>query len=127
MNAVSQEMRAAGRNLAATPAAMFLAVLTVGFAIASAAQHMGLYSVRDAAARRSNVVLACPSTNAAKNAQANGAGHPSSAPAGSATLTAANADVPPVKPAAGKSGGSELSVPLPDFRAPELSRFISPL
>ena len=137
MNTMSQEFRAAGRHMAANPAAIFVAVLTAGFAMASAAQHLGLYNAAMTASRRSNVVLACPRTSSAKSA----AGHKTAqkAPATPARSTSESAEsassapaatqngasIPSVKPAAAKSGG--LSVPLPDFNAPELSRFISPL
>jgi hypothetical protein len=143
MKNVAQEFRNAGARLAATPAAMFLAVLTVAFGFASTARHMGLYGA--AAAPRSNVVLACPKTGAAhsnaaarsnslapKSAQSTAAAAPrssgaSGASTGSATPAAANTSVPAEKNSAGRTGGGGLTVPLPDFNAPELSRFISPL
>jgi hypothetical protein len=126
MNAVRQEVRAAWGRLTAAPAAMFVAVLTTGFALASTAHHLGLYNAGAMASKRGKVVLACPRTNAAKStaAVAHAAG-PNAAQTSPAS--APHPGVPSEKHTAGKTGGSGLSVPLPDFNAPELSRFISPL
>jgi len=133
MNAVTQEFRAASRRLAATPTAMFVVVLTAGFAIASTANHMGLY--RAGAPRQSGVVLACPRTSAAKSAAAGhqtaqasptAATHAAAGSSASAAVPQSGTNVPSEKQSAGKTGGG-FSVPLPDFNAPELSRFISPL
>jgi len=133
MNAITQEFRTAGRRLAATPAAMFVAVLTAGFAIASTANHMGLYNA--GASRLSGVVLACPRTSAAKSAAAAhktaqaspaAAPHAAAGSSASAAVPQSGTNLPSEKQSAGKTGGG-LSVPLPDFNAPELSRFISPL
>jgi len=130
MNALTHELGSAGRRLAATPAAMFVAVLTAGLALASGAQHWGLYNAGGVASRRSSVVLACPRTSAAKPASVGAHGSGSNAGQSSTASTAAaqsGASAPSEKRSAGKTGGSGLSVPLPDFNAPELSRFISPL
>jgi hypothetical protein len=138
MNAITQEFRTAGRNLAATPAAVFLAVLTAGFALASTAHHMGLYCSRSFTSGQGRVVLACPRSSTAKSAATGAHGSaprtvenfPAAAPnnsAGSATPVAAVANGSPERRTAGKSGGRGISMPLPEFNAPELSRFISPL
>jgi len=128
MNAVTQELSAAGRRLVAAPGAMFVAVLTAGFALASMAQHMGLYHASYAGSRRGAVVLACPRSSATKPPAAGGQA-PSAATAQTSPATAPQygVGVPSEKQSAGRSGGRGLSVPLPDFNAPELSRFISPL
>ena len=135
MSAARQEVRAAWRRLTGTPGAMFLAVLTAGFALTSTAQHMGLYNAGSARVRQCKVVLACPRSNAAKSAAAGA--HASGSPAGQTSPAVAPAAGAPAVPqngtsaaekhAGGKTGGSGFSVPLPDFNAPELSRFISPL
>ena len=128
MSAMRQELRAAGRLLAAAPAAMFVAILTAGFALASIAQHMGLYRMSSAASRRCAVVLACPRANAAKTAAARvHASSPVTVQSSPATAPQNGAGVPSEKQTAGKDGRRGFSVPLPDFSAPELSRFISPL
>ena len=134
-----RKIETAGRILLASPTAVFLAVLTAGFAAASAAQHAGLYRPPTGAAREANVVLACPRTKVANPSKAEAAKCPSSqskaskapaAPAAPASATAASAPAPVAANAspektASKNGG--LSLPLPDFSTPELSRFISPL
>ena len=136
MNAAKQELSGAGKRLAATPTAVFVAVLTAGFALASTAQHMGLYNA--SAFRRSNVVLACPRTSPAKSTSAGAHAAAQNSPAAAtqsssgSPATAADpqsgANLSPEKHATGKTGSrGGLSVPLPDFNAPELSRFISPL
>lgn len=126
MNAVKQELRGAGTRLAAAPTAVFVAVLTAGFAVASTAQHMGLYNA--SAFRRSNVVLACPRTSPAKSTSAGAHAAAQKSTAATAAEPRSGANLTPEKQAAGKTGGrGGLSVPLPDFNAPELSRFISPL
>jgi hypothetical protein len=140
MNAARQELRAAWGHLMATPAAMFLAILTAGFALASTARHMGLYSGASAGAGRSKVVLACPRTNAAKSAASHAASsaarHTSSAAAINSPAASANSTAPAPQGGTGaasdkqtsqKTGSSGLSLALPDFNAPKLSRFISPL
>ncbi len=128
MSAVAREVRAAGRRVAGAPAAMFVAVLTAGFALASTAQHLGLYRTTGAASRRCPVVLACPRASAAKSTATGGrASNPATAQTSPAAAPQNGAGVPSEKQTAGKTGGHVLSVPLPDFSAPELSRFISPL
>lgn len=128
MSAVAKEMRAAGRRIAGTPAAMFVAVLTAGFALTSTAQHMGLYRATSAASRRCPVVLACPRASAAKSTATGGrASSPATAQTSPAAAPQQEAGIPSEKQTAGKTGGRGLTVPLPDFSAPELSRFISPL
>jgi len=129
MNAVGEGARRAGRRLLSSPAAMFVAVLSVGLGGSSAAQHLGLYHAASASARRCTVVLACPRTNAhASNAKT------ANTPAESTTATAENSGSGTPGQAAWmdknsgkKPGDGGLTVPLPDFSAPELSRFISPL
>jgi hypothetical protein len=145
MSGAGQAFRGAGRRLVSTPAAMFVAVLTLGLGAVSTASHLGLYRAGSAASRRCTVVLACPRTNAARAA----AGRVHTSPAKAAqTSPAAIANSSAESPAAGaastgpegpgqgalpeknagrKAGGGGLTVPLPDFSAPELSRFISPL
>lgn len=138
MSRAAQELRGAGRRLAATPAAVFLAVLTMGLGVASTARHLGLYRAGSAAIRRCSVVLACPRTSASHAATAGGHATPAkssqtppaaaaNSPVGSPDPAAATTGDPPEKNNGGKTGGGGLTVPLPDFNAPELSRFISPL
>jgi hypothetical protein len=142
MSRVAQEVRAAGGRLAAAPTAVFVAVLTAGMALSSTARHLGVCPGNAVAARKGNVVLACPRASAARSAAAR-AHAPSSKTANTSPATAAHvsagssvpgaapqggAGTPSEKNSAGKSGGGGvLTVPLPDFNAPELSRFISPL
>jgi hypothetical protein len=124
---------------------VFVAVLTAGLAVSSAAQHLGLYATNAVSARKCTVVLACPRTNAARSTaagkratsatktnQTSRAAAAHSPAASPATAPAAGpqsgTSVPAEKSSSGKTGGSGvLTVPLPDFNAPELSRFISPL
>jgi hypothetical protein len=145
MSGAGQAFRGAGQRLASTPAAVFLAVLTLGLGAASTARHLGLYRRSFAGARRCTVVLACPRTNAAhataagvhtspaKAAQSSPAAAAKSyadSPAAAAATTGPEGSgqgVSPEKNAGRKAGGGGLTVPLPDFSAPELSRFISPL
>ena len=133
----------AGRRLLAAPTAVFVAVLTAGFAMASFARHQGLYLPNAGAAGQKNVVLACPRTKTNAHPTTNGNGAKVAAPAprqkaaaaaphspaASPTATVESASVPPEKHQTGKTGSNagSLSVPLPEFNAPELSRFISPL
>jgi hypothetical protein len=140
MNPMVNGLERAGRRLLAAPTAVFVAVLTAGFAMASFARHQGFY-LPNAGAGQKNVVLACPRTKTNAHPTTNGSGVKSPAPrqkavaaaphspAASPTATVENASVPPEKHQTGKTGssGGSLSVPLPEFNAPELSRFISPL
>jgi hypothetical protein len=129
----------AGRKLLASPSAVFVAVLTAGFATASFAHHAGLYVPNSA---RQSVVLACPRTkepcpakaisktsaisSQRKAAAAAPAPTPSSTPSQTVTATVAANEASTEKHASGKTGAG-VSLPLPDFSTPELSRFISPL
>jgi hypothetical protein len=144
MNPIQPGLRKAGERLLASPSAVFVAVLTAGLAIASLGHHTGLYRESAGSGQRSNVVLACPRTSSPAHSKA-AAGATSSAStsrqktpatasnsrAVSPTAAVANANVPAEKHQSGQTGkstsGGGLSVPLPDFNAPELSRFISPL
>jgi len=124
-----------GKGLLASPSAVFVAVLTAGFATASLAQHAGLY-VPDTQ-RQTSVVLACPRTKECPAKSVAKAYTP--APhrkAAAATATAQSAATAPATTVASNEASAEkhasakstgLSVPLPDFSTPELSRFISPL
>jgi len=149
MNGAGQAIRGAGRRLGSTPAAVFVAVLTVGLGAASTARHLGLYGAGFAAARRCSVVLACPRTNAARAAVARAhasttspanaaqdsraavANSSADSPAAGATSAGTDGSVQNVQPEKSTvkkgGGGGGLTVPLLDFSAPELSRFISPL
>ncbi len=144
MSRAAQEIRGGAGRLASSPAAMFLAVLTLGLGATSTARHLGLSRAGSAAGRRCTVVLACPRTNAARAAAARVHATPAktglTAPAGTANSSASSpsaaaANSGPASPVqavtpernAGKKTGGGLTVPLPDFNAPELSRFISPL
>jgi len=144
MSPVTQELRRAGGRLAAAPTAVFVAVLTAGLAVSSTARHLGLCAADAFSARRTNVVLACPRTSAARSAAAGthatgsktaqtsraAAAHsPAASPAPApAAVPQSGTSVAAEKNTSGKTGGSGvLTVPLPDFNAPELSRFISPL
>jgi len=141
MIAAGRGVRGAWKRLIASPAAMFAAVLTVGLGTASMAQQLGLYHAKSAAARRCSVVLACPRTNAAHaaNARANGgitaqnsaayaAESPADSPAAANSGSGAAGQAAWLDKNSGrKPGEGGLTVPLPDFSAPELSRFISPL
>ena len=144
MNRITKELHGAGGRLAAAPTAVFVAVLTAGLAVSSTARHLGLGAGDACPVRRSNVVLACPRTSAARSAatvthasgkktaqtiRAAAAQSPaqSTAPAPTA-VPQSGTSVAAEKNTSGKSSGSGvLTVPLPDFSAPELSRFISPL
>jgi hypothetical protein len=139
MNAIANGFEKAGRRLAATPSAVFLAVLTAGLATASFARHAGLYQP-NAGAGQKNIVLACPrtrtnahpTTNGAKGAAPTAARQKTAAaaphsPTASPAATAESTSVSAEKHQTGRTGSGGLSVPLPDFNAPELSRFISPL
>ncbi|HKM89450.1 MAG TPA: hypothetical protein VJX29_02460 [Candidatus Acidoferrales bacterium] len=143
MKPIEQGLRRAGGRLLASPGAVFVAVLTVGLAIGSLGHHTGLYRANAASGWRSNVVLACPRSGAPAHStaaeatssastswqdrSASASNSSADSPAGDAT----NPDGSPEKQPAGESGkspsGSSFSMPLPDFNAPELSRFISPL
>ena len=143
MKPIEQELRKAGGRLLASPAAVFVAVLTAGMATASLGHHAGLYCAIGTAGRQSNVVLACPrngapahSTSARATPSASTSRQQSSASASNSSADSpaadvASADVSTDKHPTGQTGksasGSGFSVPLPDFNAPELSRFISPL
>jgi len=139
MKLTAQAVERAGRKLLATPSAVFLAVLTVGMAGASAARHAGLYQTDAVAARQANVVLACPRTCSASHPSAAAAKTKASSQrktttadanpaAGAPAAILASDTVPAEKHGTAKTGSSSgLSLPLPDFSAPELSRFISPL
>jgi len=129
----------AGRKLLSSPSAVFLAVLTAGLATASFARHTGLYAPSNDASR-ANVVLACPRPKVVAHptkagAQPSQPSHPKASaaapqsPASAAAPAVASNNVSPEKHATGKTGGSggSVSLPLPDFSTPELSRFISPL
>jgi len=132
----------AGGTLLASPAAVFVAVLTAGLATASLGHHAGMCATSPSMAWRSSVVLACPRTNSQAHSKAAGASSAASisrqhisadarvVSADSPSASVANTEVPAEKhPAAQstKTAGGGLSVQLPDFTAPELSRFISPL
>jgi len=143
MNAIAHGLKKAGRQFLATPAAVFVAVLTAGMATASVARHAGLCLPHAGNTAQKNVVLACTRTKTnAQRPTANGTKAPSPAsrqktaaaapnsPANSPATTAENTSLSPEKQQTGKTGsssGTSFSVPLPDFNAPELSRFISPL
>jgi len=143
MKPSEQRLRKAGGRLLASPAAVFVAVLTAGMATASLGHHAGLCCANETPGLRSNVVLACPrngvpahSPAAEANSSASTSRQHSSASTSNSSVTSpaadvANADVSLEKHPTGQTGksasGSGLSVPLPDFNAPELSRFISPL
>jgi len=143
MKPSAQELRKAGGRLLASPGAVFVAVLTAGLAIGSLGHHTGLYRAKAAPGWRSNVVLACPrsgapahsiaaeATSSASTSRHDNSANASNSSADSPAADAANADVSPEKHPTGQTGksasGSNFSVPLPDFNAPELSRFISPL
>jgi len=130
----------AGRRLMSSPSAVFVAVLTAGLATGSFARHAGFYPA-PASSREASVVLACPRTKAPARSAKGDAKCPaasqkktsSAAPAGRASASAAaenqtqaaNTGAPAATPAA--KSGAGLSVSLPDFSTPELSRFISPL
>ncbi|HUJ39950.1 MAG TPA: hypothetical protein VLW54_05345 [Candidatus Acidoferrales bacterium] len=140
MNAVRERLRSAGRRLLGSPTAMFVAVLTVGLGATSTAEHLGLVCARGASARHANVVLACPRTGGAhnsparansgaktvKNSPATATESPAAAATNSGTGTAGQTAWLE-KDASKKPGDGGLTVPLPDFSAPQLSRFISPL
>jgi len=139
----AQGLRKVVGKFLASPGAVFVAVLTAGLATASLGHHTGLYRAKGTSGWRSNVVLACPrsgapahSTAAEATASASTSRQQSSASAlnssaDSPAADVANHDGSPEKHPAGETGksarGSSFSVPLPDFNAPELSRFISPL
>jgi hypothetical protein len=145
MNGMMKGVRVAGGRLAAAPTAVFVAVLTAGLGVSSTAHHLGLYSTNAVSARKCTVVLACPRTNAARSTAAGKratsvtktnqtsrttAEHSSAASSAAAAAAGpqSGTNVSAEKNTSGKTGGSGvLSVPLPDFNAPELSRFISPL
>jgi hypothetical protein len=143
MKPSEQALRKAGARLLASPGAVFLAVLTTGMAIASLGHHAGLYRASGSAARQSNVVLACPRSGAPAHSTSAGTTSPASTSRQQSSASAANSsgdspaadvansDVSTEKHPTGQNGkpasGSGFSVPLPDFNAPELSRFISPL
>jgi len=134
--AVGQGLHGAWRRLASSPSAVFIAVLSLGLGASSAAQHLGLYPANSAGARRCNVVLACPRTSSghstttrargtanAQTSQASATDSPAAASSGPEAGQSAWLD----KNSGKKPGDGGLTVPLPDFSAPELSRFISPL
>ncbi|HKO04336.1 MAG TPA: hypothetical protein VJW51_06290 [Candidatus Acidoferrales bacterium] len=142
MSPIERELRKAGARLLASPGAVFVAVLTAGLATASLGHHTGLYGANAGSGRRSSVVLACPRTSAPAHSRAAGASSSAATSRQSSSASAlnsgadspaasvANADVSPEKHPTGQSGKSAsggLSLPMPDFNAPELSRFISPL
>jgi hypothetical protein len=142
MSPIEQGLRKAGGRLLASPSAVFVAVLTAGLATASLGHHTGLYRANAGSGPRSNVVLACPRSSAPAHAKSAGAissgsasrqktpATASNSTAVSPTAAVANTNVPAEKHQTGQTGKSTsggLSLPLPDFNAPELSRFISPL
>ena len=142
MSPMERELRMTGAKLLASPGAVFLAVLTAGLATASLGHHTGMFRANAGAVRRSSVVLACPRSGAQAHSRAAGAGPSASASwqqnsasasnsaAESSSAGTANAgDSTEKRPGGqnGKSASIEFSVPLPDFSAPELSRFTSPL
>lgn len=141
MSALAAGIRTAAIRLVAAPGAVFLAVLTAGLAASSAARHTGLFALAAPNGNRPSVVLACPRTRATNAARASAPasatvpcrkyaaqGTAVSAPAAAQTVEAAVVSPRAEKHAETRAaGGVSASIPLPDFNAPELSRFTSPL
>jgi hypothetical protein len=143
MKPIEQELRKAGGRLLASPAAVFVAVLTAGMATASLGHHAGVCCANGTPGQRSYVVLACPrsgppahsraglATPTASTSRQQSSASASNSYADSPAAEVESADVSPEKHPTGQTGksasGNGFSVPLPDFNAPELSRFISPL
>jgi len=136
MSAMATGLKTAAVRLLAAPSAVFLAVLTAGLAASSTAQRTGLFAANMNA--QPSVVLACPKTRAMSAARASASARSSADCRKSAALAAettkdsrtvetAHESLPAEKRADAKAGGASVSIPLPDFNTPELSRFTSPL
>jgi deoxyxylulose-5-phosphate synthase len=143
MSAMADVLRTAALRLIAAPSAVFLAVLTAGLAASSTARHSGIFATSAVNGTRPSVVLACPRTRALKPKNASSASAASSTAAcrrsagqasaveaaeGSERVEWADESARADKREDGKSAASAgVSIPLPDFSTPDLSRFTSPL
>jgi hypothetical protein len=140
MSGFAAGLRTAAVRLVAAPGAVFLAVLTAGLATSATARHSGLFVANARNRTQPRVVLACPRSRTvnAERASDSSATNPSCRRSASASAALPAADKPRAmdtasdsshaeKHADTKAGGASASIPLPDFNAPELSRFTSPL
>jgi len=141
MSGFAAGLRMAAVRLVAAPGAVFLAVLTAGLATSSTARHSGFFVASAGNRTQPRVVLACPRSRAAnaERASASSTTNPACrrSAAASAALSAADEPSSMETASAGShaekhvdtksGGGAGASIPLPDFNAPELSRFTSPL
>jgi hypothetical protein len=140
MSAVTIGLKNAALRVVAAPSAVFLAVLTAGLAASSTARHTGLFELKAGNGNRTSVVLACPRSRAAAAKSAAAASSftacRKNAPQAAAAAAAAESgtmetatETPRVERHSESKavGGAGISIPLPDFNAPELSRFTSPL
>jgi hypothetical protein len=143
MNAATQEFRRIGRRMAGNPAAVFVAVLTAGMAVGSFFEHpcvalAGPNTSTPVSERTAPATPACSRTTAAAGANRTSPARPSQQPVNAVAATATRTSSVTAagggpadrhesgKPAPGTAGRG-FSSDLPDFSAPELSRFTSPL
>jgi hypothetical protein len=152
MSAIEREARRMGRRIAGSPEAIFLAVLTAGLAISSTLTRPGVAHAGPAATRAAKSQPAsgasCRHAEAAPTKQAEPAktapgqttatetrsspgqarsvaGTRAEASAAAAESSAAGAPCDSTRQTA-SGGGRGFALSLPDFNAPELSKFTSP-